>query len=89
MRHHADKIAYFFIAFALYLLIRAIAVSHTSPPLTVLLYISISASLLSSNIPRVLDIPLHYAHPVRCIEIFTFGLAVVCFIATCLRHVWA
>ena len=87
-RLHADKIAYFFIAFACYLLIRAIATATATPPVNVLLYVSIASSLLASNVPRVIDIPLHYAYPVRCIEIFTFGISVVCFITLCLRHVW-
>ena len=88
VRLHADKIAYFFIAFALYLLIRACATCAVSPLVNVMLYVSIATSLLASNIPRVLDIPLHYAYPVRCVEIFTFGIAVVCFIVLCLRHLW-
>lgn len=88
-RRHADKLAYFFIAFAIYLIIRAIAASHSASPINILLYISIATSLLASNIPRVLDIPLHFAYPVRCIEIFTFGIAVVCFIVMCMRHIWA
>ena len=88
VRLHADKIAYFFIAFALYLLIRALATCAVSPLVNVMLYASIATSLLASNIPRVLDIPLHYAYPVRCVEIFTFGIAVVCFIVLCLRHLW-
>mgnify|MGYP004502352691 len=88
VRLHADKIAYFFIAFALYLLIRAFATCAVSPLVNVMLYVAIATSLLASNIPRVLDIPLHYAYPVRCVEIFTFGIAVVCFIVLCLRHLW-
>ena len=88
VRLHADKIAYFFIAFALYLLIRALATCAVSPLVNVTLYVSIATSLLASNIPRVLDIPLHYAYPVRCVEIFTFGIAVACFIVLCLRHLW-
>lgn len=88
-RTHADKVAYFFIAFAIYLLLRAFSVHLTAPLVNVLLYIAISVSLLSSNVPRVMDIPLHYAYPVRCVEYFTFGIAVVCFIALCLRHILA
>ena len=30
--HYADKIAYFFIAFSLYLLLRAFSEVHTAPP---------------------------------------------------------
>ena len=85
---HADKLAYFFIAFAIILLVRAFAGIGQLAITTILLYVSISISLLSSNIPRVLDIPLHYAYPVKCVEYFTFGVSVVCFIALCLRHMW-
>lgn len=87
MRRHSDKVAYFFIAFALFLLIRAIGGSGREPLLMVFLYISIAISLLSSNIPRVVDIPMHYSYPVRCVEITTFAAAVVCFILLCLRHI--
>ena len=88
LRLHADKFAYFFIAFAVYLLIRAFSAHLTLPIVNVLLYVSIAASLLASNVPRVMDIPLHYAYPVKCVEYFTFGVSVVCFIAMCLRHMW-
>ena len=88
IRLRADKIAYFFIAFAIYLLLRAFATALVTPLVNVLLYVSIATSLLASNIPRVIDIPLHYAYPVRGIELFTFGVSVVCFIALCLRHIW-
>ena len=84
---HRDKLAYFFIAFAIYLLIRAFSMYAAASTATVLLYVSIAISLLASNVPRVMDIPMHYAHPVRCVEYFSFGLAVVCFIAMCFRHV--
>lgn len=87
MHMHADKVAYFFIATAVYLLLRAFTVSATSPVVNVLLYVGIAISLLASNVPRVLDIPLHYAYPVRCIEYFSFGVSIVCFIALCFRHV--
>lgn len=85
--HYADKIAYFFIAFALYLLLRAFSEVHTAPLTNILLYVSIAISLLSSNIPRVVDIPLHCVYPVRCVEIFSFGLAVVCFLVLCMRYI--
>ena len=88
MSFHNDKIAYFFIAFALYLLIRAFSESASAPLTIILLYVSIAISLLSSNVPRVMDIPLHYAYPVRCVEYFTFCIAIVCFIALCIRHIW-
>ena len=58
MKLHGDKIAYFFIAFAVYLLIRAFSAHLTLPIVNVLLYVSIAASLLASNVPRVMDIPL-------------------------------
>ena len=89
MRRNADKLAYLFIAFALFLMLNTIAVAANAPFVNVLLYLSIAFSLLASNVPRVLDIPLHYAYPVRCVEFFTFGVAVVCFIVLCLHHVWA
>lgn len=86
--HFADKIAYFFIAFSLYLLLRAFSEVHTAPLTNILLYVSIAISLLASNIPRVVDIPLHCVYPVRCVEIFSFGLAVVCFFVLCMRHMF-
>ena len=84
---HRDKVAYFFIAFAIYLLIRAFSMDIAAPKATVLLYAAIAVSLLASNVPRVMALPMHYAYPVRCVEYFSFGLAVVCFIAMCFRHV--
>ena len=89
VRWHTDKLAYFFIAFALYLIVRTLATCATSSLVNILLYIAIAVSLLASNVPRVLDIPLHYAYPVRCVEIFTFGIAIVCFIVMCLHHIWS
>lgn len=86
--HIGDKIAYFFIAFSLYLLLRASAEAHTAPLTNILLYVSIAISLLASNIPRVVDIPLHCVYPVRCVEIFSFGLAIVCFLVLCMRHMF-
>lgn len=86
MSCHNDKIAYFFIAFALYLLIRAFAESASGSLTIILLYVSIAISLLASNVPRVMDIPLHCVYPVRCVEIFSFGLAIVCFIVLCMHY---
>ena len=86
--HIADKIAYFFIAFALYLLLRAFSEVHTAPLTNILLYVSIAISLLASNIPRVVDIPLPCVSPIRCVEIFSFGLALVCFLVLCMRHMF-
>ena len=86
MQKHRDKLAYFFIAFAIILLIRALGGIGRLTVTTIMLYVSIAVTLLASNMPRVLDIPLHYAYPVRCVEYFTFGTAVVCFIALCLHH---
>lgn len=65
--HIADKIAYFFIAFALYLLLRAFSEVHTAP---------------------LTNILLHCVYPVRCVEIFSFGLAIVCFLVLCMRHMF-
>lgn len=86
---HSDKFAYFFIAFAVYLLIRSLAICMADGSLTSLLYIFIAVSLLASNIPRVLDIPLHYAYPLRCMEYFTFFASVICFIVLCIKHIAA
>ena len=83
---HADKLAYFVIAVAIYLLLRAFAVAHVAPLTNVLLYVSVAISLLTSNVPKVLDIPLHSVYAVRRVEIFTFGLAVVCFVVLCVRY---
>lgn len=87
MCFHNDKIAYFFIAFALYLLIRAFAESSSGSLTIILLYVSIAISLLASNVPRVMDIPLHCVYPVRCVEIFSFGLSIVCFIVLCMHYI--
>jgi len=38
----------------------------------ILFYISMAISLLCSNIPKVIDIPLHYAYPIKTVEYFTF-----------------
>ena len=87
LRKHADKVAYCFIAFAFLLLLRAFSCAPGTPLSLILLYVSIAISLLSSNVPRVMDIPLHYAYPVKCVEYFTFGISVICFIALCLHHI--
>ncbi len=84
---HRDKVAYFLIAFSVYLLLRAFSMHQGTPLANILLHVSIAISLLTSNIPRVLDIPLHYAYPVRCVEYFSFGMALVCFISMCFRHI--
>lgn len=86
MRRHGDKIAYFFIAFAVCLIIMALSAYKTTRMTNTLLYTSIAISLLAENIPKVVEIPLHYAHPVKCIEYFMFFLAVLCFITILLRH---
>ena len=83
---HADKLAYFFIAVAIYLLLRAFTIAHVAPLTNVLLYVSVAISLLASNVPKVIDIPLHSVYAVRRVEIFTFGLAIVCFIVLCVRY---
>ena len=84
----ADKLAYFFIAFAVFMLLKALALYKTTPFVIILLYSSMSVSLLASNIPRVVDIPLHYAYPVKCVEYFTFFIAIICFIVLCFRHIF-
>lgn len=84
---HSDKFAYFFIAFAIYLLVRSVTMCLVDASLTSLLYIFIAVSLLASNIPRVLDIPLHYAYPLRCTEYFSFTASVICFIILCIKHI--
>ena len=86
--HYADKIAYFFIAFSLYQMLLAFSDEHTAPLTKIRRYVSIAISLLASNIPRVVDIPLHCVYPVRCVEIFSFGLALVCFLVLCMRHMF-
>ena len=83
---HADKFANFFIAFAVFLLLKAFTIYHTSPLTNVLLYVAIAVSLLASNVPRVIDIPIHYASPVKRVEYFTFFIAVICFVTLCIRH---
>ena len=46
----ADKFAYFFIAFAVFLLLKAFTIYRVSPLTNVLLYVSIAISLLASNV---------------------------------------
>ena len=88
LHSHIDKVTYFFIACALVLIIWAFAYHRSNPLALTMLYIAIAISLLSSNVPRVLDIPLHFVHPLRLVNYFSFGVAVVCFVALCLRHIW-
>lgn len=83
---HTDKFAYFFIAFAIYLLVRSVSMCFALASLTSLLYIFIALSLLASNIPRVLDIPMHYVYPLRCVEYFSFTASVICFIILCVKY---
>lgn len=83
---HGDKVAYFFIASGVYLLFRAITEAHVTSLTGETLYISIAISLFASNVPRVMDIPLHMVDPIRKIELFTFALALACFAALCLRY---
>jgi hypothetical protein len=85
---YADKLAYFFIAFAIVLVLRSVSDTARTPIPLELLYLSVAISLLASNVPRVMDLPLHAAYPLRCLELFSFGLAVVCFIVLCLRRFW-
>ena len=49
MKLHGDKIAYFFIAFAVYLLIRAFSAHLTLPIVNVLLYVSIGQQCTQGN----------------------------------------
>lgn len=86
MRHHGDKIAYFLIAFAVCLILMALSTYKTTRMANTILYTSVAISLLAENIPKVVEIPLHYVHPVRCIEYFMFFLSVLCFITVLLRH---
>ena len=83
---HGDKVAYFFIAVSVYLLLRAFAEAKVSSLTVELLYFSIAISLLTSNVPRVVDVPLHFAYPLRCVELFSFLLAVAAFFLLCARR---
>ncbi len=86
MREHAEKISYFFIAFAIALLAHSFFGRFRTAFLNELLYLFVGLSLLASNIPRVLDIPLHYVYPLKCVEYFTFAVSVICFVLLCIRH---
>jgi hypothetical protein len=68
--------------------LRSVSDTARTPIPLELLYLSVAISLLASNVPRVMDLPLHAAYPLRCLELFSFGLAVVCFIVLCLRRFW-
>ena len=70
MRHHGDKIAYFLIAFAVCLILMALSIYKTTRMANTILYTSVAISLLAENVPKVVEIPLHYAYPVKCIEYF-------------------
>ncbi len=83
---HADKFAYFLIAFAVFILLKALALYKILPVVNILFYISMSISLLCSNIPRVTDIPCQYAYPVKRVEYFTFFTSIICFIVLCFRY---
>ena len=86
-KNYAEKLTYLFIAFAIYLFLRAFGEARTGSIILVLLYASVAISLLASNVPKVVDVPLQMVYPVRCVEFFTFGLAVVCFIALFLKRI--
>ena len=86
MRHHGDKFAYFLIAFAVCLILMALSTYKTTRMANTILYTSVAISLLAENVPKVVEIPLHYAYPVKCIEYFMVFLAVLCFITVLLRH---
>ena len=86
MRRPGDKITYVLIAFAVCLILMALSTYKTTRMANTILYTSVAISLLAENIPKVVEIPLHYVHPVRCIEYFMFFLSVLCFITVLLRH---
>lgn len=85
-RSHGEKAAYLFIAIGVYLLLRAVSEARVSSLTAELLYISIAVSLFASNVPRVVDLPLHLVYPLRCVELFTFCLAVAAFLMLCARR---
>lgn len=87
MHMHADKFAYFLIAFAVFILLKALAFYKTLPVVNILFYVSMAISLLCSNVPRVMDIPYQYAYPVKRVEYFTFFTSIVCFLALCIRYI--
>lgn len=84
-----DSLAYLFIALAIFIIFRAFTggPAHNHSLVQMLLYLSIAISLLASNVPRVLDIPIHYVYAVKCVEYFSFCLAVICFFITCLHYI--
>lgn len=83
-----DSLAYIFIALAIFIIFRAFtgapAYSHSLAQL--LLYLSIAISLLASNVPRVVDIPIHYVHAIKTVEYFSFCVAVICFLVVCVHY---
>ena len=83
---HGDKGAYWGIAFGVGLGLRRVAGERVTELMGEALYISIAISLFASNVPRVMDIPLHLVQPIRKVEFFTFALALCCFVALCLRY---
>lgn len=81
-----QTLSYITTAFAILLLAHALLIRHTAPAANILLSVSIAISLLAGSLPRLIDLPIHYAAPLRTIEYFTFLIAAICFIALALRH---
>lgn len=83
-----ERLAYFLIALAIYLLLMAFSIYQTAPAVRTLLYVSVAVSLLAGNVPRVIAIPLHYAYPLKRVEYFTFFLSICFFIALLLHKLY-
>ena len=73
------KTATFLVALAIYLILRALSGLGPYSLTQVTLYLAIALSLLASNVPRIMDIPLHYVYPIRIVELFSFAVSIACF----------
>ncbi len=80
------KTATFLVAVAIYLILRALSGVGLYSLTQLTLYLAIAISLLASNVPRIMDIPLHYVYPVRVVELASFFVAVACFVLLFFRR---
>lgn len=73
----SEKITYFVIAFAIYLLGKCFYFYDSTPPVYLLFNSSIAISILCGNIPKVLPVPQEYYAPLHKIDRFCFGVALM------------
>ena len=86
MRTNCDLIAILFIAVAVYLVFRAFHESPMLTPSNMLFYFAIAASLMASNVPRLINFSHEARDKLRFVEYLTLAVAIGCFVALCLEH---